>query len=145
MQLVQANGTGFILSFFDQVERMLRRDQRPATVTSMYKPRGNIMGLLLTEYDDTFNVHAVVYVIIVPHKPERFAVYMSAQGNNSHEHDECGNHMFTFMDGTKVFEYQFEELGDACADIVEFFKTEQTPALKRDFTAIVNDHQYYTV
>jgi hypothetical protein len=146
MKLQEMKGTEFAKLFVETLQAEIETLPQgyEGNVKWMYKAHGNIMGLLLWEEDDIYNTQLVVYVIPALGTANMFNVWMSAHGDASHDTDDSMNDQFILMNGSKHFQYNANELRGAIEEIRHFFRTEQVPA-DREFTAIHDEEQYYTV
>ena len=148
MQVKEASGMDFA-NIFLSIMKLANDEDGPDSrghIDTTYRAHGNIVGLLMSQYDETYNVFQVVYVIEMPEERGVFRVFLAKHGDVSHDTELDGNRCtsFTFMDGTKIVEYSLRELTVAASDIWQFFETERIPE-KREFHSIHDSKQYYTV
>lgn len=144
MQVKDAKGTDFALLFLNAFRQFAAESNSNAAVQAMFKPRGNIMGVLLWDLD----LHVAVYVIPAPTIPDMFYVVMSQTGEHRSDIDRSNNLLFEFREGTRWYEYTgfdmnknvIEVFRQAIEDIINFFDREERPA---EFAQVVAEKAHY--
>jgi hypothetical protein len=142
MKVVETKGSEFARHVVSTLKREIESngDDSDVEISVLYKPRGNIAGVLL--YDCVNEV--VVYVIVAGDKPGHFLVWTALAGETRSLLNEANNLSFVFIEGAKVYEYEAKELLVAIEDIRALFREEKRN-VERHFEVIHGRDQYYPV
>lgn len=147
MQVKETRGTSFALLFLNAFRQAATDSGSTAEVQTMFKPRGNIMGVLMWDLE----LHVAVYVIPAPGIKDMYYVIMSQAHEHATDIDRANNLSIEFREGSRFYEYIGFDMNKDMAtvfrqsteDIITFFDREERPA---DFTqAVYGEMHYYKV